>query len=215
MTENCKICGKQFKTYPSKILLGRGIYCSKECAKVTLIKKGQRISPATEIKKGQQLALGIGRSWVWNKDTKGICGRNSGSFKSGEHPSLNTEFKKGTPIYLHPRWQGGKSFEPYPLGWNKTFKEQIRYRDGYKCQLCGVSETEHGRRMSVHHIDYDKINLFIGNLICLCTNCHCKTNTSREYWKQYLKEVMLNVRKGDQTAGQVVGPPQGSANRSF
>ena len=29
-----------------------------------------------------------------------------------------------------------KEFRPYPLGWTKTFKEQIRYRDRYKCQNC-------------------------------------------------------------------------------
>ena len=31
MIKNCLICQKEFKTYPSKILLGRGKYCSKQC----------------------------------------------------------------------------------------------------------------------------------------------------------------------------------------
>lgn len=88
----------------------------------------------------------------------------------------------------HPNWKGGKSFEPYPLGWNKTCKEQIRYRDGYKCQLCGCPEVENGRRLDVHHIDYDKENLNPQNLISLCNRCHSKTNYHKEKWIELFKE---------------------------
>lgn len=90
----------------------------------------------------------------------------------------------------NPSWQGGKSFEPYSLGWTKTFKEQIRYRDGYKCQLCRVPEIEYYRKLDVHHIDYDKQNLKLNNLITLCQNCHMKTNGNREYWQKYFEERM-------------------------
>lgn len=31
MKKNCLVCNKEFITYPSKIKLGRGKYCSKEC----------------------------------------------------------------------------------------------------------------------------------------------------------------------------------------
>lgn len=85
-------------------------------------------------------------------------------------------------------WKGGKSFEPYPLGWSKTFKEQIRFRDGYKCQLCGCSEVENGRKLDVHHKDYNKINIMENNLISLCTSCHCKTGYNREYWIKYFEQ---------------------------
>ena len=87
-------------------------------------------------------------------------------------------------------WQGGKSFEPYPLGWTNTFKEQIRYRDNYKCQLCGCPEIENGRKLSVHHIDYDKRNINPDNLISLCINCHMKTNakTKRIEWTNFFRE---------------------------
>jgi hypothetical protein len=51
---NCVICNKPFKTYPSKVKLNRGKYCSKKCSdKMTLIKKGQHLSRSTEFKKGQ------------------------------------------------------------------------------------------------------------------------------------------------------------------
>ena len=53
----CVVCQKTFKTYPSKLALGRGKYCSQACClKITGIKPGQRLSPETEIKKGQKPA---------------------------------------------------------------------------------------------------------------------------------------------------------------
>lgn len=48
----CKTCGKEFTTYPSKIKAGRGKYCSRECCKHNLIQKGQNLSPETQYKKG-------------------------------------------------------------------------------------------------------------------------------------------------------------------
>ena len=55
ITLNCLVCSHEFKTYPSKIKIGRGKYCSKDCSNsVTLIKPGQHISPQTELKKGEK-----------------------------------------------------------------------------------------------------------------------------------------------------------------
>lgn len=84
---------------------------------------------------------------------------------------------KDNPMYgmvleKNPNWQGGKSFVPYPLGWTNTFREQVRYRDGYKCQFCGVSESECKSKLHVHHIDCNKNNLSLKNLISLCRSCH-------------------------------------------
>ena len=195
MIKQCLVCLKDFITYPSKILLGRGKYCSKVCSdSVTLIKPGHQLSPSTQIKKGDKLALGIKKETSWNSGTKGLCKPNITSFKSGEHRNPQTEFKKGTPQELHPRWLGGVSYEPYPVTFNTQLKEKIRCRDNYKCQMCGIPELETGRRMSVHHIDYVKENVNESNLICLCVVCHTKTNSNREYWKQYfVKEVMSNA----------------------
>ncbi len=47
-------CGVEYITYPSRIIAGRGKYCSRRCSdKYTLIKKGQRLSARTEFVKGQ------------------------------------------------------------------------------------------------------------------------------------------------------------------
>lgn len=96
------------------------------------------------------------------------------------------QHSKRMKLNNNPNWQGGKSFEPYPLGWTKTYREQIRKRDGYKCQLCGCPETECLRKLHVHHKDYQKDNLNPSNLVSLCNSCHIKTNYNRKKWKELL-----------------------------
>lgn len=57
---------------------------------------------------------------------------------------------------------------------------QARQRDGFRCQVCGVSEEELGRQLDVHHqIPYASFKSNIEanrleNLISLCPSCHPK-----------------------------------------
>ena len=117
---------------------------------------------------------------VRKKLSKSLTGRKL----SKEHLKNRIEAQSGKN---HWNWQDGKSFEPYPLGWTNTFKEQIRYRDGYKCQVCGCPEVENGRKLDVHHKDYNKNNLDSKNLVSLCKSCHMRTNFNREKWIEYFQ----------------------------
>jgi len=65
-----------------------------------------------------------------------------------------------------PTWQGGRSFEPYAIGW-PSISKAIRERDGHTCQTCGATE-----RLHVHHIDTNKLNNDPSNLVTLCNRCH-------------------------------------------
>ncbi len=87
----------------------------------------------------------------------------------------------------HPNWQGGKSFESYGLEFNEDLKEVIRNRDRRKCVVCEKIELENKKKLSVHHIDYNKRNNNPNNLISLCRSCHVKTNYNREYWISYFQ----------------------------
>jgi 5-methylcytosine-specific restriction endonuclease McrA len=79
-------------------------------------------------------------------------------------------------------WMGGVSYEIYPEGWTKMFKESIKMRDSFTCYIC--KEVENGVAHHVHHIDYNKKNCDPKNLITLCRRCHLKTNaqTIRVQW---------------------------------
>ena len=84
----------------------------------------------------------------------------------------------------HPAWKGGKTFESYSIEWNKEFKEQVRIKYNYICQECGVKQKDNDEKLAIHHINYDKKNNEITNLIPLCRKCHGKTIWNRDYWQR-------------------------------
>ena len=88
----------------------------------------------------------------------------------------------------------GRSTEAYPSEFNNLLREQIYSRDNYCCQECGFTNEEHRVyykcRLPIHHIDYNKKNNTLTNLISLCTYCHSKTNHKRKHWEEYFKERM-------------------------
>ena len=123
---------------------------------------------------------------------RGISSWNKG--KNKYNNDILARISEGRKQYCGEKasnWKGGLSFEPYTKDFNKRLKEQIRIRDGYTCQGCGTTMNSKGRRLSVHHIDYDKSNIDNLNLISLCIKCHVKTNSNREYWKAYYKIKVL------------------------
>lgn len=107
----------------------------------------------------------------------------------GKHPSTETlkllsNMRKGEG---NGRWRGGISFEPYCYKFNEELKERIRNRDNRTCQLCGVKEN--GRKLSVHHIHYDKPNCN-PDLITLCGGCNSKVNTNCDYWERLFMDKL-------------------------
>lgn len=95
---------------------------------------------------------------------------------------------KCNPNYIH-----GKANIRYPVEWTKRFKEKIRCRDEYKCQLCDLEENNHGKKLCVHHIDFDRFNLSPENLVTLCKYCHGKFHG--KYTREKCKEELLNLLK--------------------
>jgi len=78
----------------------------------------------------------------------------------------------------------------YGAEFDNALKEQVRFRDGYKCRECGCSQLENGKQLDCHHIDYNKENSILNNLISLCMGCHRRTNTNRKYWTKYFQKYM-------------------------
>lgn len=88
-------------------------------------------------------------------------------------------------------WHGGISFEPYCNKFNNVFKESVRKRDDYTCQLCGYEQLLDGKRLDVHHIHYDKENC-APDVVALCRSCNSRVNGNRDYWEQYFEEQLLH-----------------------
>lgn len=89
----------------------------------------------------------------------------------------------------HPLWLGDSIVREYD-NFTEELKEQIRLRDNRRCRVCGIYEINNGKRLEVHHIDYNKKNSAINNLISLCVRCHTKTNYKRSYWCSYFQRIL-------------------------
>jgi len=79
-----------------------------------------------------------------------------------------------------------------PLFFREEFKELIKERDDYRCLKCGISQSELRKKLSVHHIDYDKKNCNPWNLISLCPKCNAQVNFNGEYWISYFYGILEN-----------------------
>ena len=104
-------------------------------------------------------------------------------------------FGKNHHSFIH-----GNGYAPYPNEFNDILKDQIRKRDNYTCQNCGMTEEEHlivrGIELHIHHIDYNKQNCKENNLITLCEQCNLRANHNRDYWQKYYIEK-LEVYKNE------------------
>jgi hypothetical protein len=94
-------------------------------------------------------------------------------------------------------WKGGISFEPYCVKFNEAFKEYIRAKFGYKCFLCPTTQAENGRKLCVHHVNYNKQCGCDGddtcNFVPLCMSCHTKTNGNRDYWRKLITDKLHDL----------------------
>lgn len=71
-------------------------------------------------------------------------------------------------------------------------RPKIRKRDNYQCQLCGKKFNKYSIGLDCHHIDYNKRNNNINNLICLCERCHNQTKFNRLDWKISFIHLMID-----------------------
>jgi len=82
----------------------------------------------------------------------------------------------------------------YPYNWKKLVIE-VKKRAGDKCELCGIknySTNPRGKQviLTIHHIDRNKKNNKLINLIALCQKCHLRLD---------LEMHMENAKKTRQT----------------
>jgi len=77
----------------------------------------------------------------------------------------------------------------YNYMFSDTLKSEIKCRDYFMCQYCGLdmnsSFWQCGVNLQIHHIDYNKLNCKKDNLITLCCSCHMKSNYNRDFWYAY------------------------------
>lgn len=126
------------------------------------------------------------------------CGMKVTALKNrGRKASLETRKKLRESHVGQVAWNKGKGsgrkYLYYPsLFTNDLFREEIKKRDDYICQGCGVTEEEHiivfGRSLDIHHIDYVKTNLDKTNLVTTCRACNARANHNKQHWIEFYKK---------------------------
>lgn len=173
----CRNCGERFHRSPAKMI---GNFCSRRCFAEARLKPEIRICPDCG---GPKAVAATRCNACWAK----------GRLRGDHHPCTHC----GKPVYKSPaqlaqtvRHRGvfcnrkchaafvsgpnnpgyvdGKTPETYAPGF-RTAKRQVMDRDGMKCFLC-----EDEKALDVHHIDRDRSNHALTNLVTLCRQCHAE-----------------------------------------
>lgn len=142
---NCLLCGKEFYARPSNVLSGWGKYCSSRC-------------------QYQSFRTGVTKKCF-------TCGRDV--YLSLTRLSHSTSKKYFCDKTCQTKWRN-KEFSGLK---SKKWKDGIStYRDAMlnssrlkKCFLCKEKDF---RVLVVHHIDENRKNFKMDNLVWLCHNCH-------------------------------------------
>lgn len=89
----------------------------------------------------------------------------------------------------HPCYRDGKSCAPYVSNW-AGIRKLIRHRDDYLCQHPGCYVSENGKKHDCHHIDRDRNNNELANIILLCHRHHVATFFGNpDFWTEYYDSV--------------------------
>lgn len=172
----CVICGKEKAVKPSEAM--KHSTCSAECR----TKRRQTVLRNRIASKCEECGVVI-EIMPCQLGKKRFCSRLCANRR---HSRYLRGPRNGR--YIH-----GKAESDYPPGWTWGFKKAIRRRDGHVCQVCGMTREDHGKALCVHHINYDKNDLSLINLVTICRFCHGKMHgspLSRKRWENRLSKMM-------------------------
>ena len=198
----CKDCDKEIHR--------KSVRCSS-CAKLGKNLSIKTLKKFSKNRKGKKCHLYIdGRA---NKQYycidcgKDICWQTACYGQKRCHHCANTILMNDPKILeklSKSRTVHGLGYLPYSKEFTKTLKKQIRLRDNFTCQYCGMTQKEHfkkyGRDIEIHHIDYNKFNCDENNLITTCKICNSRANFNRDYYHAYFsyinkRQILCQINK--------------------
>jgi hypothetical protein len=169
-------------------LSGKGrklVFTPEHCAAISNSLTGTRLSDEHKLK--LRMAK-LGRKLTpehRRKIGEANIGKNSGKVRTPEMRLAMSLRLRGKGA---ANWRGGLNEKKYCDGW-RIIRGDIRRRDNNTCRVC--NEVGGKRRLSVHHIDYNRDNNNPVNLITLCGKCHGVTGFNRESWASYFNTLLL------------------------
>lgn len=141
----CLQCTKEFYIKPNRQAKGWGKYCSNNCKHLGF-KTGNLIlctfCNKTTYKNRKDQSRSVSGNFFCNKS----C-----------HASWRNLQVFGN---IHANWKSGES----------SYRDILRRTD--RLQVCAKCMTDDKRILAVHHIDKNRQNNAVSNLLWLCHNCH-------------------------------------------
>lgn len=176
--KTCEQCDKKYMVKPVRV---KSKFCSLQC-----VGKSQKGSKKNVVLKNTKLNCQNCR-----KDFE-VPSSHAHRYKCcSKDCSFQIRAKK-TKGDKNPNWNGGLSRMPYAHDFNEISR-QIRERDNHTCQNPDCWGKD--KRMTAHHIDYDKNNNHESNLITLCSSCNSRANFGRAEWQEFYIAVMKQTKK--------------------
>ena len=175
-TQGAKYCSQHWSLTPEGRELHRRVNLGNEYVLgLESSKKGKTYEELYGIEKAKEIKCKLSKS-------------NKGKVLSFEH---REKISIGMTLALRKSIGEDKIKSIYPSTYNRYIRSLILERDRYLCQICGCGNP---RQLQVHHIDYNKSNCKLGNLITICRSCHNKTRFNCDYWQNLLKKIVRGVR---------------------
>lgn len=165
----CLICNSSFYVKPNIQAKGWGKYCSIKCRNKSQFN-------------GKNVSCFICNKHVY-RTAKDIRNSQSGKFfcnKTCQTIWRNTILFAGEN---HSNWKFGTS--AYRRILESTDREKI-------CTLCKTTDT---RILVVHHLDKNRKNNKLSNLIWLCHNCHYLVHHYKDVYNTLTKVLVAVVQK--------------------
>lgn len=195
----CK-CGKNITVSGGHLLSGH----TQSCGCIS-IENNRKIKEGMIFGRLKVLSLCKTRTKDGNIKCKCICEcgnityTNSHSLLRGDTKSCGC-YNRDRSSEVHSgannwNWKGGIAYAPYCPKFNNKKKEEVRDKYYRKCLICGKTEEENGKKLSVHHIDQNKdqgCNGHEWDLVPLCSQCHGKVHSKKneKYYKEYIKFIL-------------------------
>jgi hypothetical protein len=174
--KQCATCGKGFSAKPAR---RNARFCSLMCVGISQRGVAKRSNKVRKTCSVCSAPFFKAQSHAHRYD---CCSRKCGGI-------LRSRRQSGTG---NANWRGGLSRLPYPWDFRLTSRQVIE-RDGGKCQNPSCRGID--KRLTSHHIDYDKQNCAGSNLITLCSSCNSRANFNRARWSALYTEIMA-AREG-------------------
>ncbi len=94
----------------------------------------------------------------------------------------------------------------YALEWTRISLE-VRRSAGFTCSRCGVTLRHEASLLDVHHVNGDKSDNSMPNLVCLCVSCH-RGQPEHEHYQVTDREIeAIDAARKEQG---VKAPPEGA-----